>query len=174
MRNPFRRSRSDQFEIESERRISGLRRRGVRIGEGCLIDTSHFSTEPYLIEIGNRVTIAAGTKFVTHDSLAHLLRQRDPEAQIFGRIRIGSGTFIGLDCIILPGITIGENCIIGAASVVTRDLPDDSLACGNPARIIGTTSAKLLELEASPNLLRTYRISDEEREKAVRKHFGLA
>ncbi|HWF45873.1 MAG TPA: acyltransferase [Bryobacteraceae bacterium] len=174
MRNPFRRSRSDQFENESERRVSGLRRRGARIGEECLICTSHFSTEPYLIEIGNRVAIAAGTKFVTHDGLAHLLRRRDPEIQIFGRIRVGSGTFIGLDCIILPGITIGENCIIGAASVVTHDIPDDSLACGNPARIIGTASAKLRELEASPNLLRTYRMSEAERKRVVRKHFGLA
>jgi acetyltransferase-like isoleucine patch superfamily enzyme len=174
MRNPFRRSRIDQFEMESDRRIAALRRRGVQIGEGCLISTNHFSTEPYLIEIGDRVAIAAGTKFVTHDGLAHVLRRLDPEVQIFGRIRVGSGTFIGLDCIILPGITIGGNCIIGAASVVTRDIPDDSLACGNPARIIGSASAKLRELEASPNLLRTYGMNEEDREQAIRRHFGLA
>ncbi|HWF45366.1 MAG TPA: DapH/DapD/GlmU-related protein [Bryobacteraceae bacterium] len=101
------------------------------------------------------------------------MRRRDPEVRIFGRIRVGSGTFIGLDCIILPGITIGENCIIGAASVVTRDIPDGSLACGNPARIIGTASVKLVELEASPNLLRTYHLSEEELERAIKKHFGL-
>ena len=160
--------------MESERRIAALRRRGVQIGEGCLICTSHFSTEPYLIEIGDRVAITAScTKFVTHDGLAHLLRRMDPEVQIFGRIRVGSGTFIGLDCIILPGITIGRNCIIGAASIVTRDIPDDSLACGNPVRIIGSASAKLQELEASPNLLRTYGMNEEERGK-VRRHFGLA
>ena len=51
-------------------------------------------------------------------------------------IRIGNGVWIGGGAIVLPGVTIGDGCVIGAGSVVTRDLPPDTLAVGNPARIV--------------------------------------
>ena len=54
------------------------------------------------------------------------------------RVKIGSDVFVGAGTIILPGVTIGNRCIIGAGSVVTRDIPENSVAAGNPCRIIGT------------------------------------
>jgi len=58
----------------------------------------------------------------------------------FGSVSIGRKTFIGMGSIILPGVIIGENVIIGAGSVVTKNIPDNSVAFGNPAKIIESTS----------------------------------
>jgi maltose O-acetyltransferase len=55
----------------------------------------------------------------------------------FGRpISIGDDCWIGGQAIIFPGVTIGHRCIIGAGSVVTKDVPDDSTVAGNPARVV--------------------------------------
>lgn len=53
-------------------------------------------------------------------------------------VSIGNSVWIGGDVTILPGVTIGDNCTIGAGSVVTRDIPANSVAAGNPARVIKT------------------------------------
>lgn len=90
-------------EDPHQRRIDRLRARGVRIGEGCWIPSSGFSTEPWLIEIGNRVAISAGVEFVTHEGSAWLLRDRHPDIQVFGRIRLGDDSLIGLNAAAIPG-----------------------------------------------------------------------
>jgi len=120
-------------------RLHRLRKLGATIGRDCVIHTGDFSPDPYLVEIGDRVGIAGGTRFVTHDGAAWLLRPSHPDLYIFGRIKVGSGTFIGLGCIILPDTTIGRNCLIGAGSVVKGDIPDDSVVMGNPARVVMKT-----------------------------------
>ena len=56
----------------------------------------------------------------------------------FGRVSIGNNVFIGTDVIIMKGVTIGDNCVIGAGAVVTKNIPSGSVACGVPARVIGT------------------------------------
>jgi acetyltransferase-like isoleucine patch superfamily enzyme len=99
----------------------------------------HFGTEPELLSFGDRVTIADGVRFLTHDGAVALFREEFPGLVLHQPIRIGSNVFIGSDTIILPGVTIGDNCIIGAGSVVTRDIPDGTVAAGNPARPIKTT-----------------------------------
>ncbi len=53
-----------------------------------------------------------------------------------GRIRVGNNCFIGHSVIVLPGVTIGDNVIIGAGSVVSRNIPSDSVAAGVPAKVI--------------------------------------
>lgn len=55
-----------------------------------------------------------------------------------GVVNIGNNVFIGASSTILPGISIGNNVVIGANSVVSRDIPDDSVAIGNPAKVICT------------------------------------
>ncbi len=156
-----------------QRRIDALRRRGVRIGRGCVILTDEFSTEPYLIAIGNRVGIAAGTRFVTHDGVAGMLRRRLPNIQAFGPIRVGDDTIIGINCLILPGTTIGSRCVVGAGSVVKGVVEDGTVVAGNPARVIKQTAELLEQIERSPNRLDILHLDPAERERQLKAHFGI-
>lgn len=98
-----------------------------------------FGSEPYLIELGNNVRITNGVRFVTHDGGLWVLRNLgriDVSIGKFGKIKVGSNTHIGWNAIIMPGVTIGKNCIIGCGAVVTKDIPDNSVAAGVPAKVI--------------------------------------
>lgn len=118
--------------------VALARRKGVSVGEGCRIYIRHFGSEPFLITIGDRVTITSGVRIVTHDGSTGLVRDEDGQRyQFFGPVRIGNDVFIGVNSIILPGVTIGSNVVIGAGSVVTRDIEDGMVAVGNPARVVG-------------------------------------
>ena len=115
---------------------------GGKLGNGCEIYSSViFGTEPYLIEIGNNVRITDGVKFVTHDGGLWVLRNLHEDlkkADYFDKIIIKDNVHIGWNSIIMPGVTIGENCIIGCCAVVTKDIPDNSVAVGVPAKVIET------------------------------------
>src|SRR5690554_1879318 len=111
---------------------------GVKVGEGCLISTRNFSSEPYLIEIGNHCRIAKGVSFYTHGGLWSQ-RKKFIGLDYFGKIKIGNYTYIGEDSKIMPGVTIGDDVIIGAGSIVTKSIPDGVIAAGNPVRIVGET-----------------------------------
>jgi acetyltransferase-like isoleucine patch superfamily enzyme len=117
-----------------------FREYGLRIGDGCRIfsmdphDT--FGSEPYLIRIGNHVTVTTGVKFITHDGGTWVFRREDPDFDVFGPIEVKDNVFIGIGTIVMPGVTIGENCVIGARSVVSTDIPPNSVAVGVPARVI--------------------------------------
>lgn len=119
--------------------IGTARRLGVQVGRDCRIlgnALAIFGSEPYLVSVGDHVTITNGVQFVTHDGGVWVFRKEDPEIDVFGRIRVGNNVFIGVRTIILPGVTIGDNCVIGAGSVVTRDVPSETVAAGVPARVI--------------------------------------
>ena len=116
--------------------IEKLRNQGAIIGKDCLIFSMEFSTEPYLIKVGDHVVISSGTQLITHDGAVWLFRNKFPDITVFGRIIIGSNTFIGINCIILPNCQIGSNCIIGAGSVVRGKIPDNSVVMGNPAKVV--------------------------------------
>ncbi|MDX2166005.1 MAG: acyltransferase [Deltaproteobacteria bacterium] len=167
------RPRSDDPGNDVQRRIDALRARGVRIGRGCIILTDEFSTEPYLIEIGDRVGIASGTRLVTHDGVAGMLRRRLPNAQVFGPIRVGDDTVIGINCIILPNTAIGSRCVVGAGSVVKGVVEDGTVVAGNPARVIKKTSDLLQQMEHSPNRLDILDLDPAERERRLKAHFGI-
>jgi len=113
---------------------------GLAIGEGCRIFSNNphetFGSEPYLIRIGNHVTITSGVKFITHDGGTWVFRQEDPAFDVFGPIEVKDNVFIGIGTILMPGVTIGENCVIGSHSVVSRSIPANSVAAGVPARVI--------------------------------------
>lgn len=113
---------------------------GVEIGEGCYISTKKFSSEPYLIKIGNFVRVAPETAFYTHGGVWSIRkRYNEPKIDNFGKIEIGDYSYIGERCMIMPGVTIGCNCIVGGGSVVTRSIPDGIMVAGNPAKFIGYT-----------------------------------
>ncbi len=123
---------------------------GVEVGEGCRLYIREFGSEPFLISIGDRVTITQGCTLLTHDGGTWLVRDAGGSRyQSFGRIRIGSDVFIGANSIVLPGVTIGNRVVIGAGSVVTRDVPDDSVCAGNPARRLGAFSDWSRKIEAT-------------------------
>ena len=105
------------------------------------MDNVEFGSEPYLITIGKNCRITYGVKFATHDGGVWTLRKMGmlTNADVFGQIKSGDNTNIGWNAIILPGVSIGKNCIIGAGAVVAKDIPDNSVAAGVPAKVIEST-----------------------------------
>ncbi|MCI0813818.1 MAG: acyltransferase, partial [Chloroflexi bacterium] len=116
-------------------------RRGLKLGRDVrIMGKPDFGGEPYLITIGDHVTVSTHVEFVTHDGATWVFRDR-PEyegLQRFGAIEIGNNCFIGTRSIILPGVRIGKNCVVGAGSVVTRSVPKDTVVAGVPAHVICT------------------------------------
>lgn len=113
---------------------------GIKFGNNVRITSRKvsFGGEPYLVEIGSDVTITPGVKFQSHDGGVGLFRDEFPGINVLGRIKVGNNVFIGEDAMILPGVTIGDNVIVGARSLVTRNIPSDSVAAGVPAKVIRT------------------------------------
>jgi len=111
---------------------------GVKIGKNCDIATRNFGSEPFLITIGDHVQVTTGVSFVTHDGGVWIFRDIDPTFDVFGKIKIGSNTYVGNNTTILPGVTIGENCVIGACSLVTKSIPDNTVTAGVPCRFISS------------------------------------
>lgn len=119
--------------------VSYAREQGVIVGDGCrFLGTTRgtFGSEPFLVTIGNHVTITSGVQFVTHDGGVWVLREEHPDIDLFGPITIGNNVFIGLNSILLPNIEIGSNSIVGAGSLVNKSIPPDSIWAGVPARPI--------------------------------------
>ena len=116
------------------------RKMGASIGNNAEIyPSASFGSEPYLITIGNNVRINQGVQLVTHDGGMWVLRHMDDDyadADLFGPITIGDNVHIGTNAMIMPGVTIGSNCIIGCGAIVTKDVPENSVAVGVPARVI--------------------------------------
>jgi acetyltransferase-like isoleucine patch superfamily enzyme len=93
------------------------------------------------IEIGNNVTIGGNTVIYDTDfhSLNPILRsnkQEDRKSAKWGKVTISDNVFIGAHTTILKGVTIGKNAIVGACSVVAKDIPSDEIWAGNPAKFI--------------------------------------
>lgn len=117
-----------------------FRRNGVVIGSNCSIFANILSSEPYLINIGNNVTISNDVQLITHDN-SIIKPSKNALTDLFGMIIIEDNCFIGAHTVILPGITIKKNCIVAAGSVVTKSVFKENLIIGgNPARIIGDTN----------------------------------
>lgn len=113
----------------------------VRVGKNVEVYSGvSFGSEPYLIELGDNVRLGERVRFFTHDGGAHVLRNMGllENADFFGPIKVGNNVHIGTDAMILPGVTIGDNVVIGIRAVVTKDVPSNSVAAGMPARVIET------------------------------------
>lgn len=116
-------------------RLKRYRLNGAYIGEKVRAFSPITSSEPYLISIGNNVTISTGVKFVTHDNSAIKIFENGTD--IIGSIEIGNNCFIGMNSIILPGVKLANNTIVGSGSVVTKScLIEGKIIVGNPARVV--------------------------------------
>ncbi len=115
---------------------------GLNEGKNCsIMGGINFGSEPYLITLGEHVRLSFGVSLVTHDGGTWAFRDNPKYKDVikYGKINIKKGTFVGCNSTIMPGVTIGEYCVIGAGSVVTKDIPDGTVAVGVPARVIMTT-----------------------------------
>ena len=110
---------------------------GVKFGDNCRIYTIHFGSEPFLISIGNNVTVTSGVKFITHDGSTWLMRDQKGRRFYYAPIEINNNIFIGVNSIIMPGVKIENRVIIAAGSVVTKSIPSGVIVAGVPAKIIG-------------------------------------
>lgn len=115
------------------------RKRGVEIGRNChispyvLIDLIY----PELIKLEDNVTIGSNSMIFAHvNPTANEFLKKHGYPRTVKSVVIKKGAVVSVGCIIIAGVTIGENAMIGAGSVVTNDIPDNCVAVGNPARVI--------------------------------------
>lgn len=120
-----------------------FRHHGMTVGNNCTICCNILPSEPYLVSIGNNVTISAPVQLLTHDN--SIIKMSHGEVtDIFGAINIGDNCFIGANTVILPGVTLVDNIIVAAGSVVTKSFYENNIIIGgNPARKITTWEASL-------------------------------
>jgi acetyltransferase-like isoleucine patch superfamily enzyme len=147
---------------------------GVRLGENVHfygMPSGMFGTEPWLISIGNNVHVTAGCAFVTHDGGTLILRNEVPDLEWTAPITIGNDVYLGVRTLVMPGVRIGNRVIVGAGSIVTRDIPDNSVCAGVPARILKTVDQYLEEVKAKS--LHCGHLKGREKEKVLKKIFGV-
>lgn len=110
------------------------------IGSNVYYYSRIFPSDPKLLKLGDNVVICTDVRFVLHDRVDIMLYGMSGEKyrKFYGPIEVGNNVFIGSDVVILPGVKIGDNTVIGAGAVVTKDLPSGNLWGGVPARRIGS------------------------------------
>lgn len=106
----------------------------ITLGEHVFINYNCTMLDSGGIHIGDHTLIGPNCQFYTPNHPTDHIERREPKETAFP-IRIGKDCWIGGGAIVLPGVTIGDRCIIAAGSVVTKDVPDDSLVAGVPATI---------------------------------------
>ncbi len=144
---------------------------GVNFGKDLhLYGAPNWGSEPWLITLGDNVYITSGVKFLTHDGGTLLFRNQVPDLEVTKPIVVGSNVYFGNNVIVLPGVTIGSNVVIGAGAVVSKDIPDNSVAAGVPARVIKTADEYLEKLKRESIHLGD--LKGIEKDKALMKHFG--
>ncbi|MEE3487317.1 MAG: acyltransferase [Bulleidia sp.] len=144
-----------------------LRSLGTKIGKGTIVfsprNTIIDATRPWLITIGDNVQITDGVKILTHGYDWSVIKGVNGEILgSAGEVVIGDNVFIGTNATILKGTHIGSDVIIGANSLVNKDIPDNCVAAGNPCKVIMSLDEyyekrKAAQVKEAEELVRTYR-----------------
>lgn len=136
----------------------------MTIGAGTKTASPLKTSEPYLVSIGKNVTISHDVDLITHDN--SVCKLFGVGHDLFGRVIIGDNCFLGAHSVIMYGVTIADNVIVAAGSVVTKSIEEShTIVAGNPARIIGkwdTFREKNVAFE-----LCTWKMSKEEKRKYI-------
>lgn len=155
-----------------EKHIEQLVTNGLRIGnnvgilDGCFLDPGHC----YLISIGDNCVFCPNVRLIAHDAST----KRILGYSKIGKIDIKENCFIGDSTIILPGVTIGPNSIVGAGSVVTKNVPADTIVASNPARAISSVKDYIDKIQSHSKNKKIFpreyfidRLDDKKREEII-------
>lgn len=149
----------------SDAYLQHLKDLGVKIGERCIVRfpmTARIDiSRPSLISIGDNVDMNKNFQILTHDWASLVLRSKYHDfINSSGAVSIGSNVYIGTDVIVLKGVSIGDNCVIAAGSVVTKSIPSNSVAAGVPCKVISSLDdfyekRKLIALDEAVEYVRS-------------------
>jgi acetyltransferase-like isoleucine patch superfamily enzyme len=119
-------------------RLKVAKENGMIVEEGVTVMGGvNFGSEPYLITLHKNCRISSDVCFVNHDGGTYAFRnhwEKYKNVIKYGTIEIGEETFIGARSIIMPGVKIGRNSVVGVGSVVTKNVPDETVVSGIPAK----------------------------------------
>lgn len=138
----FNKIKSIYIHSSNERYVNYLRSKGVLVGGGTKFrphTTEIDLTRPSLVTIGNDCYFNEHFTILTHDYVSRVFINSGREfLPSSGKVIIGNNVSTGYNVMILKGVSIGDNVFIGANSLVTKDIPSDSIVSGSPARVICT------------------------------------
>ena len=129
--------------MASSQYVDYLRSTGCSVGNNVFFQSPQTAcidiTRPLLVTIGGNCTILENFLLLTHDNITkcfgNVYHDFLPSS---GPVTIGNNVYFARNCTVLKNVTIGDNCIIGFGTVVTKDIPANSVAVGAPARVICT------------------------------------
>ncbi|MCI9136024.1 MAG: acyltransferase [Lachnospiraceae bacterium] len=130
-----------------------------------------FGSDPYMITLGDNVHITSGVRFITHDGGTLILRKEVPDLEITKPIKVGNDVYFGVNSIIMPGVTIGNRCIVAAGAIVTKDVPDNSVVAGVPARVVKSTDDYLEKIKGES--LHLGHLKGEEKAQEIKKFYHI-
>jgi acetyltransferase-like isoleucine patch superfamily enzyme len=161
---------AERLERSALGSIRYYRRRGAKFGH-VVVFSSPVLSEPHLCAFGNNVFVARDCLFLNHDGSVVMLNRMGltPVVNIVGKIVVHDNVFIGLRCTVLLNVEIGPNAIVAAGSVVTKDVPPNTVVGGCPAKVICTLDDYLAKISADSNTLWIDREADITQE--VVRHF---
>lgn len=111
------------------------------VGKNFFFQPRIIPQDPKLIKFHNNVSVASGVVFINHDVIHKVINNIDKKIQVEKKymcIEVMNNVFIGANSTIMGDVKIGNNVIVAAGSIVTKDIPDNSVVAGVPAKIIGT------------------------------------